>query len=60
MDDVKVDRLEELLRHLQVLIDNPETSIDAKLFDDVELQLTSKLHFPPFSDNGPSGLRSLI
>lgn len=41
-DITPIDRLEELERHLQVLKETPETQLDAKLFDDVELQLTRK------------------
>lgn len=40
MDDVPITGLEELERHLQHVVDAPETPLDAKLFDEVELQLT--------------------
>jgi len=40
IDNTPIDRLDELEKHLQVLKDVPETPLDAKLFDDVELQLT--------------------
>lgn len=40
MDNVKIDRLDELEKHVEVLVATPATQIDAKLFDDVELQLT--------------------
>lgn len=43
MDDNRpIDRLDELEKHIQALVETPETQIDAKLFDDVELQLTRK------------------
>ena len=35
-----IDRLDELEKHVAELVAKPETEIDAKLFDDVELQLT--------------------
>ena len=44
MDEIPVTGLEELERHLQYLVEAPETPLDAKLFDEVELQLTGKLH----------------
>lgn len=40
MNDVPITGLEELERHLQHVVDAPETPLDAKLFDEVELQLT--------------------
>lgn len=40
MENIKIDRLDELEKHIEVLVATPETQIDAKLFDDVELQLT--------------------
>lgn len=41
MDDNRpIDRIHELEQHIQELIETPETQIDAKLFDDIELQLT--------------------
>ncbi|KAA8576020.1 hypothetical protein EYC84_006183 [Monilinia fructicola] len=39
-DDTPIFKLEELEAHLQELVKSPETPIDAKLFDAVELQLT--------------------
>lgn len=42
MENAPIDGLEALERHLKVLIEKPETPFDAKLFDDVELQLTRK------------------
>ena len=45
MDDIKIDRLDELVKHVEVLAATPETQFDAMLFDDVELQLTRKLSF---------------
>lgn len=47
MDDVPITGLEELERHLQHVVEAPETPLDAKLFDEVELQLTGMS--PPFS-----------
>lgn len=44
-DDTPIFKLEELEAHLQELVKSPETPIDAKLFDAVELQLTGM----PFS-----------
>jgi hypothetical protein len=44
MDQILVTGLEELERHLQQLVEAPETLLDAKLFDEVELQLTGKLY----------------
>lgn len=40
MADLNIDRLDELEKHVEALVAKPETQIDAKLFDDVELQLT--------------------
>ncbi|OBT85077.1 hypothetical protein VE02_07326 [Pseudogymnoascus sp. 03VT05] len=40
MVNAPIDGLEALERHLKVLVEKPETPFDAKLFDDVELQLT--------------------
>lgn len=42
MENAPIDGLEALEKHLNVLVENPETPFDAKLFDDVELQLTRK------------------
>jgi hypothetical protein len=42
MENAPIDGLEALERHLKVLVEKPETPFDAKLFDDVELQLTRK------------------
>lgn len=42
MENAPIDGLEALERHLNVLVEKPETPFDAKLFDDVELQLTRK------------------
>jgi hypothetical protein len=44
MDQIPITGLEELERHLQQLIEAPDTPLDAKLFDEVELQLTGKLY----------------
>ncbi|KAK0111760.1 hypothetical protein ONS95_002095 [Cadophora gregata] len=46
MEDVPITGLEELERHLQHVVDTPETPLDAKLFDEVELQLTD-YNIPP-------------
>ncbi|QSZ31279.1 hypothetical protein DSL72_000842 [Monilinia vaccinii-corymbosi] len=40
IDDTPIFRLDELEAHLQELVKSPDTPIDAKLFDAVELQLT--------------------
>jgi hypothetical protein len=40
MDGVPVSGLVELENHMQQLIEAPDTQVNAKLFDDVELQLT--------------------
>lgn len=45
MDNIKIDRLEELEKHVETLVAAPQTQIDAKLFDDVELQLTREYIF---------------
>ncbi len=39
-----IDRLEEFQTHIQTLVSTPETAMDTKLFDDIELQITRKLH----------------
>lgn len=39
MEEIPVTGLEELEKHLGVVLDAPETPLDAKLFDEVELQL---------------------
>jgi hypothetical protein len=46
MDDRPVHGLEDLEKHLDLLIADPETPLDAKLIDDVELQLTGWWNFP--------------
>ena len=40
MDTVPVTGLDELDQHLDQLVDDPALTLNAKLFDDVELQLT--------------------
>jgi hypothetical protein len=41
MDEkVKIAELEHLENHLEQLLEDPQTPLNAKLFDDVELQLT--------------------
>ncbi|KAG0650438.1 hypothetical protein D0Z07_3153 [Hyphodiscus hymeniophilus] len=42
MEDLPITGLEELERHLQTIQDDPETPLDEKLFDEVELQLTGR------------------
>jgi hypothetical protein len=43
MDHVPVSGIDELERHLQQILAEPDTtSINAKLFDEVELQLNGK------------------
>jgi len=42
MEEIPVHGLEELERHVQQLAEDPETPLDAKLFDEVELQLNGK------------------
>lgn len=46
MEEILITGLEELERHLQHLVQAPDTPLDAKLFDEVELQLTGKLEVP--------------
>lgn len=48
MENAPIDGLEALEKHLKVLVEKPETPFDAKLFDDVELQLTRKWIVFPF------------
>jgi hypothetical protein len=40
MEGIPVTSLEDLDSHLQQLLEDPDTPLNAKLFDDVELQLT--------------------
>jgi len=42
MDHVPITGLEELQNHLQRVAEDPETPLEAKLFDEVELQLNGK------------------
>jgi hypothetical protein len=42
MDKIPITGLVELESHLQQLVQDPETPLNAKLFDEVELQLTGK------------------
>lgn len=51
MDTAPITGLAELDGHLDELIRNPEIPLNAKLFDDVELQLTGEF---PMSLNGIS------
>lgn len=39
MEELPVTGLEELEKHVDVLLEAPDTPVDAKLFDEVELQL---------------------
>lgn len=45
MDVTPITGLEELEAHVRQLIDDPSTPLNAKLFDEVELQLTGKSWF---------------
>lgn len=40
MDSLPISGLTELQAHIQQLVDDPSAPFNAKLFDDVELQLT--------------------
>lgn len=42
MDNTPITGLEELAAHLQHLVVEPDTPLNAKLFDEVELQLNGK------------------
>ena len=42
MEEIPVHGLEELERHVQQLVEAPKTPLNAKLFDEVELQLNGK------------------
>lgn len=41
-ESIPITGLEKLEKHLQELVGVPETPLDAKLFDEVELQLTGE------------------
>lgn len=43
MDSLPITGLEELQNHLQRILEDAETPLEAKLFDEVELQLNGKL-----------------
>ncbi|OAA72051.1 hypothetical protein LEL_09286 [Akanthomyces lecanii RCEF 1005] len=43
---VPISRLDELHAHIAELVDNPDTPIDARLLDEIELQLT-ETNIPP-------------
>jgi hypothetical protein len=45
-DNVPIHGLDDLDNHLDELIEDPNTQIEAKLFDDVELQLTGPSELP--------------
>jgi hypothetical protein len=51
MEEIPIHGLEELERHVQQLVEAPETPLNAKLFDEVELQLNGKL----FTSHNVSG-----
>jgi hypothetical protein len=42
MDGIPVTGLDELEEHMTTLAEAPDTPVNTKLFDDVELQLTGK------------------
>lgn len=42
MEDIPITGLEELEHHLKQLVEAPEMPLNAKLFDEVELQLTGR------------------
>lgn len=42
MDHVPVSGIDELEQHLQQILAEPDTTVNAKLFDEVELQLNGK------------------
>lgn len=42
MEETPISGLEELELHLKLLVEAPDTPLNAKLFDEVELQLTGK------------------
>jgi hypothetical protein len=43
MDSIPISGLSELELHMDILAEAPDTPVNAKLFDEVELQLTGKL-----------------
>ena len=43
METTPITGLDELEQHLDSLVGDPSTPLNAKLFDDVELQLTGKI-----------------
>lgn len=49
-DSVPIVGLDELEKHVNALNDDPETPLNAKLFDDVELQLNGELWISLFID----------
>ena len=55
MEEIPVTGLEELESHLQQLVEAPDTPLNAKLFDEVELQLTGKLRLISLSGNTLQG-----
>jgi hypothetical protein len=49
-DGIPVTGSEELESHLQILLQSPDTPLDAKLFDEVSLQLTGTLHLTVYEN----------
>ena len=45
MDHIPISGIEELQTHLQQIIQHPQTTLNAKLFDEVELQLNGEFKF---------------
>lgn len=43
MDHVPVSGAEELEDHLRQIVEDPQTTLNAKLFDEVELQLNGMM-----------------
>jgi len=53
MDDIPVTGLDELEQHLDCLVRDPSIPVNAKLLDDIELQLTGTLPCPLMDAKGP-------
>lgn len=49
MEEIPITGLEELEAHLAQIIDDPDTPLNAKLFDEVELQLNGMYFKYPFT-----------
>jgi hypothetical protein len=45
-DQLSIAGLDDLRSHIEELLSEPETPLNAKLFDDVELQLTGETLIP--------------